>query len=66
MNEVIEWLRSPEGERWSRARMPERLYRHGQDDGPFATVLAGDEFPGSAVSWPEPEEFYDLERSRRW
>lgn len=60
MNEVIEWLRSPEGERWSRARMPGSLVPHDGDDGVFATVLDGAGFPGSAVSWPEPEEFYDL------
>lgn len=50
--QVIGWLRGPEGERWASANFS-GVRRHSQEDGIIATVLPA---PGSGrpARWPEP------------
>lgn len=57
--QVIAWLRSPEGENWSAWRR-HSLHRHFRDSGLFADVL--EDIPGDArARWPEPFNFWDLD-----
>ena len=51
--QVIAWLRGPEGERWMRTRV-RRIWRHGPDAGLLASVARPPGRAGCAARWPEP------------
>jgi len=59
--QVIEYLASPAGRKWSRRRIRDRLERQRDNSGVFADVIpeeTGDPF--KAARWPEPFHHWDL------
>ena len=46
--EIIAWLRAPDGEQWTRARISARLRVHMPGDGVFASVF---EQPGTGCGY---------------
>jgi hypothetical protein len=58
--QVVAWLRSPEGERWSRDRIGESLRSHDLDVY-LAEVIPDRYGRYAAASWPEPLPRWDLD-----
>lgn len=59
--QVIAWLRSPEGERWSRSRIgwDGRLHSH-LGEGGFAEVIPDQYGKYARARWPRPYKGADL------
>ena len=59
---AVRWLRSRDGERWSRARIgfDGRIASHDDDSGAFADVLRAPG-PGTRARWPRPLSPWDLD-----
>jgi hypothetical protein len=61
--DVVAWLKTPDGELWSRRRIGQRMARHDDDSGVFADVIPDIHGGGGARSacWPVPYAIWDID-----
>jgi hypothetical protein len=60
--QVVRWLRSPQGERWSQNRIgfSGRITRHGHESGVFAEIIPDRAGRFARTRWPDPFSAWDL------